>query len=232
MKAFGVVVLLILASGCARRHPLATPPRAPVVTQPPDSSGFLDDYSLLQKGDATDLHLVYRNADADWRAYDKVLLEPVTLWRSGRKSLDPVPKEDLLRLVSDFQRAIRTRLGEDFAMVDKPGPGVMRIRVGITEAQASDPLLDVLTATRGTGRRHPAGNGALHAETRRFLAAAAIEGEIRDAQTNVLLAEGIDRRKPDAPPLTTWAQVDRGFTFWAERTCARLEARTGRSPGR
>jgi len=54
-----------------------------------------------------------------------------------------------------------------------------------------------------------------------------IEGEIRDAQTNALLAEGVDRRRRGAPPLETWAEVDRAFAFWADRACARLEARTG-----
>jgi len=47
----------------------------------------------------------------------------------------------------------------------------------------------------------------------------------------VLLAEGIDRRRPGAPPLETWAEVDRAFAFWADRACGRLEARTGGRPG-
>jgi len=138
-----------------------------------------------------------------------------------------VPKEDLLRLVDDFQSAVRTALGEGFRVVDQPGPGVMRIRLGITDARAADPVVSVLRASHGTGRPHPAGNGPLDAETRRFLASAVVEGEIRDAQTNALLGEGIDRRKPGAPALETWADVDRAFAFWAERAVGRLEARTG-----
>jgi hypothetical protein len=219
MKTLVVLALAILGGSCAHPRP---------ALQPAETSGFLDDYALLRPGGPNELQLVYRNPQADWRAYHKVLLEPVTLWRSGRKSLDPVPKDDLLRLVTDFQSAVRTRLGEDFDVVDQAGPGVMRIRLGITEAHASDPMLDVLTAARGTGRAHPAGDGALDPETRRFLEAAAIEGDIRDAQTNVLLAEGIDRRRPGARPFETWAEVDRAFAFWAERACTRLEARTGR----
>ena len=192
-----------------------------------ETSGFLDDYTLLRDGGPDDLWRVYRNPKADWHAYHAVLLEPVVLWRTGRKSLDPVPKEDLLRLVSDFQSAVRTALGEDFRVVEQPGPGVMRIRLGITDARATDPVLDVLSARRGTGRPHPAGDGPLDAETRRFLEAAVIEGDIRDAQTNVLLSEGIDRRRPGTPAPATWADVDRAFARWAERAGSRLEARTG-----
>jgi Protein of unknown function (DUF3313) len=217
MEALLATLLVLVAGGCVHRH--AAPPA--------EMSGCLDDYALLGEGGPDDQALVYRAPDANWAAYDKVLLEPVTLWRSGRKSLEPVPKEDLLRLVSDFQSAVRTGLGEGFRVVDQAGPGVMRIRLAITDARASDPVLDILTARRGTGRPHPAGDGPLHPETRRFLVSARIEGEIRDAQTNALLAERVDRHRRDAPALETWAEVDRMFAHWAERACARSEGRTG-----
>jgi hypothetical protein len=215
MRRLATALTALVLAGCAHR----------ATTSPAEASGFLEDYKLLRAGGPDELALVYRNPKAAWTSYDKVLLDPVTLWRSGHKSLDSVPREDLLRLVTDFQSAVRRRLIQDFQFVDRPGPGVMRIRLAITEAQASDPVLDVLTASRGTGRPHPAGDGPLDAETRRFIAAASIEGEIRDAQTNVLLAEGIDRRRSTAP-LETWAALNGAFASWAERVFGRLEART------
>ena len=220
MRVLVAALLVLTAVGCAHRPRRAALP-------PAEMSGFLDDYALLRPGGPNEVELIYRDPKVDWRAYDKVLLEPVTLWRSGRKSLDPVPKDDLLRLISDFQSAVRTRLGEGYQFVEQPGPGVMRIRLAITEARASDPVLDVLSASRGTGRPHPAGDGPLDPETRRFLESAVIEGEIHDAQTNALLAEGVDRRRPGAPPFETWADVDRAFAFWADRVGTRLEKRTG-----
>src|SRR2546428_5871533 len=158
MKALVAMLLVLVAVGCAHRH--AAPAE--------EMSGCLDEYALLREGGPNDPALVYLAPDANWAAYDKVLLEPVTLWRSGRKSLEPVPKEDLLRLVSDFQSAVRTGLGEGFRIVDQAGPGVMRIRLAITDARASDPVLDILTAKRGTARPPPAGEGPLNPETRRF----------------------------------------------------------------
>jgi hypothetical protein len=218
MKRLLIGSLAVVAVACA--HRVTMPPNA-------ETSGFLDDYTLLRDGGPNDLRLVYRNPETNWHAYHKVLLEPITLWRSGRKSLGAVPEEDLLRRVSDFRDAVRTRLGEGFQFVDAPGPGVMRIRLGITDAKESDRVLDVLTAPQGTGRPHPAGAGALHAETKRFLAGAVIEGEIRDAQTNALLAEGIDWRPRDAAPFETWAEVNQALGRWADRTCTRLEKRVG-----
>jgi len=221
MRAFRVLaVSLFVVAACAARRP--APPSL-------EASGFLDEYSLLRPGQAGDVALVYRNPDAKWTAYDRVLFEPVTLWRSGRKSLDPVPEGDLLRLVNDLETAVRRRLGDDFTLVEQPGPGVMRIRLAITEARASDPVLDVLRGR--SGGEVTSGDGALHPETRRFIESAQIEGEIRDAGSNQLLAAGVDRRREGAPAIATWADVDRALGHWADRVCARLEART-RGEGR
>jgi len=210
-----LTLALLFVAACASRRP----------GPPADFSGFLDDYSLLRRGGPDDVALVYRDPDAGWTSYDKVLLEPVTLWRSGRHSLDAVPEGDLLRLVTDLEAAVRRHLGSRFTLVDEPQAGVMRIRLAITEARASDPVLDVLRA-RGGGDVTP-GDGALDPETRRFIERAQIEGDIRDARTNRLLAAGVDRRRREgAPPIDTWADVDRALDLWAKRICSRLEART------
>ena len=89
---------LLLVTACASRR--SGPSR--------EFSGFLDDYSLLRPGGPDDVALVYRNPDAQWTSYDKVLFEPVTLWRSGRHSLDAVPEGDLLRLLTDLEARTRT----------------------------------------------------------------------------------------------------------------------------
>src|SRR2546428_8167837 len=183
-----LTLALLFVAACASRRP----------GPPADFSGFLDDYSLLRRGGPDDVALVYRDPDADWPAYDKVLFEPVTLWRSGRHSLDAVPEGDLLRLVTDLEAAVRRRLGADFPLVEEPGAGVMRIRLAITEARASDPVLDVLRA-RGGGEV-TRGEGPLDPGTHRFLESARIEGEIRDARTDRLLAAGGDRRAPQGVP--------------------------------
>lgn len=217
-----VVVLALggvtLVAGCAHRAP--APAR--------DFSGFLDDYSRLRIGDQGDLPFVYRNESAHWTGYDKVLLEPVALWRSGKNALAPIPEEDLLRLVTHVERAVRARLGKGFELVTEPTAGTLRLRLAVTEARASDPIVDVLTASPDDPKL-AGGSGALGSALAAFVDAASIEGELRDAKTNELLAQGIDRRRIGAPPrLGTWEALDRALAFWADRVCGRLEARAGR----
>lgn len=225
LRTVAVVLVALLAAACTARTP-RTPPPAAAASQVarPEPSGFLDDYSMLRPGAEGEVALVYRDPDAPWTTYDKVIIEPVTLWRSGKQSLDPIPEDDLLRLVDDLEGSVRHHLGEGYRIVDKPGPGVMRLRLAITEARATDPVLDVL---RGHARPKPvAGDTKLHPETRRFVESAHIEGELRDAQSNRLLAAGVDRRRKDAPPVDTWAHVKRAIDGWADRLCDRLERRT------
>ena len=212
-----VLALALGACACAARRP----------RMPADMSGFLDDYGLLRPGGPDEVRMVYRNPAAEWPRYHAVMLEPVAIWRSGRKSLDPVPMDDLLRLAHDFEQALRARMGRSLQFVDRAGPGVLRIRLAITQAHASDPVLDVVTVPPG---EEPAtGSAPLHPETRKFLDAAVIEGEIVDAETGILLAQGVDGpRRADAPPLDTWADVDRGLARWTDRVTTRFEARAGR----
>src|SRR5689334_18070445 len=154
-----LAVVLLCAVACT--------PRAHRSTPATDNSGFLDDYSLLRPGPEGGFALVYRNPKVDWAKYDKVLLEPVTLWRSGRQALDPVPEGDLLRLIADLESVVRRRLDTTFQMTEETGPRTLRIRLAITEARETDPILDVL---RGHGRDDVTkGMGTLHEETRRFI---------------------------------------------------------------
>src|SRR4029077_5170198 len=137
--------------------------------------------------------LVYRNPAANWAAYDKVLFEPVTIWQSGKHSLDEVPEDDLQRLPAEFERAVQSRLGADYRLVDRPGPGVMRVRLGITAARQSDRVLDVFEYAVPPEVRPPDAQG-LASAPRALVVAAAIEGELSDAVSGELLAAGVDRR--------------------------------------
>jgi hypothetical protein len=208
---------LALSSACA------IPGRSP---DPGSMSGFLDDYSRLREGRAEQPSLVYRNPQADWASYDRILFEPVTIWRSGKGSLDGITEEDLQRVAAEFHAAVRARLGESYQIVGEPGHGVIRIRLGITVARQSDPVLDIFTYDVPPAH-DVGGEQSLGAGLQALTAAAAIEGEITDAVTGELLAACVDRR-PRQREIASWQDLRAALDRWASWLAGRLErARTG-----
>jgi hypothetical protein len=83
MRALAVLAIVLMLAGCgsSRRADEALP------------QGFLGDYSMLTPGAEGEAVLRYVNADADWAKYDKVLIEPVAVWRSAKTG--DIPEKDL-----------------------------------------------------------------------------------------------------------------------------------------
>jgi hypothetical protein len=217
-------IVLALSVACARKQGPPTP--APGAASPSPSSavgvgsGFLDDYAMLVPGTGEQPTFVYRNPDARWADYDRVLFEPVAIWRSGASSLADVPQEDLERIAWTLQRSVAARLAQRFTLVDQAGPGVLRVRLALTDARQDDAVLDVFTWAVPP-QAEPKGGEALGAATQRFVDAAAIEGEVSDATSGTVLAAGVDRRR--YRPLTTWGALDAAAQRWAAWFAERLE---------
>ncbi len=110
------------------------------------TSGFLKDYTLLRPGGEGNPVLFYRNPKADFRDYDNVLVDRVTIWKGKSSQLDNVPRKDLQHLATLLEVKIihAVRLA-GMNIVREPGPGVMRIRAAITEAAQSNVEMDIVT---------------------------------------------------------------------------------------
>ena len=72
-------------SGCFRTHSVRRPWK----------SGFLGDYSQLKKNVHENWERAYLNPTLDLSNYDKLLIEPVTIWRGKRSRLKDVPRDEL-----------------------------------------------------------------------------------------------------------------------------------------
>jgi hypothetical protein len=194
-------------------------------------SGFLEDYSVLRAGGEGEARLIYRNPNVNWAAYDKILFEPVSVWRGGESSLDSVSEEDLRRLASDLHHAVRVKLEEDYELVHEPGPGVMRIRLALTDARESDVVLDIFSTVVPPARAASEVRN-LATGTQAFVGTASIEGEITDAQTGELLVAAVDSRmgrRSLKGSTDSWGDVSEAFEFWANRIGTRLrQARRGK----
>ena len=189
------------------------------------TSGFLGDYSILQKGAGDNEALRrYVNPIADWKNYTKVMIDPVQLWMGQGSSLRNIPREERIRLTSLLFGKIRDGLLADYRVVREPGPHVMRISVALTEAAASNTVLDTISSILPTGYV-VSGTKSLATGTGTYVGAASVEAKITDAELGTLLAAAVDRRggaKSLSGVTSEWDDVEESFQFWASTLRYRL----------
>ncbi len=219
-----VMLLAYLLAGCASTE------RARSVS----TSGYLKDYSLLKKTKGDIAQLIYINEEADWARYDKIIIEPVTIWRVPGSKLEKLPQNELDELGRYFHAAIKTELEKDYEIVSRPSVGTLRFRSALTEAQKSQVFMDMVTSVV------PIGLGASAAKrlatgTHSFVGKATVEAELRSAVTGELLAAGVATRVGgktfDSGKLSSWSDVKAAADHWAQRMRRNLaKARAGENP--
>jgi len=215
MRGFNVIafmLLIVLFTGCAQTKQ----------TRKVETSGFLGDYSMLQEGKEGEALLLYLNPNADWASYDKVLFESVSIWHGEGSNMDDVPKADLQRLANYLHTAIVKKLRADYEIVNEPGPGVLRIRMAITDAEKSKDVLDVFFTIEQQNLHLPGGK-VMTIDAGSVAGRVEIEAEITDARNGVMLAAAVDNRSGSKSDLkASWNDVEQAFQYWAERLSQRL----------
>ena len=82
-------------------------------------SRFLGDSALLlKKGGKDDVLMVYGNPDAKWTSYDKIILDPTTIWGADSSTLPPDALADSQRLADNFHRTLADKLSKDDRLTD------------------------------------------------------------------------------------------------------------------
>jgi hypothetical protein len=211
----GAAAVFLVLAGCVSSN------RARSV-QPSDFLG--DAAPLLKKGDTSDFLMVYRNKDARWSEYDKILLEPVAIWHAENSKLPPDALADLQKLVDDFQRLLTSKLSRDYQMVDAPGPTTMRIRIAIMNGERANVPLKVATHAPYAGYANTLWTFVTGKPA--FAGEVSLEYVVRDSVSDELLAAGADRRvggnQVDTSTLSSWGDVQNILTYWTDEAVYRL----------
>ena len=208
--SFALAVLVVL-TGCVSSS------QARKVTP----SGFLgESASLLKKGGKNDVLLVYRNKNTDWATYDKIIVDPVTIWAKEKSTLPADQLADYQRLVDDFYATLKAKLSKDYGMTDTPGSGAMRIQVAIVNGDQANATLKVAktiapyAGTADTLWTFATGKPAFAGEV-------SIEYMVKDSQSQELLADGADRRvggnQLGKATLSRWGDVQNILVYWTDQ---------------
>ena len=195
---------------------------------PKDFSGFLGDYSMLQKGEGDEANYVYIDKSADWAKYTKVYIKPIELWKSDETNspLGKLSKDDQQMLVNFFHTALANALEKDFQIVDSAGPDVLVVHAAITEAGKSHVVLDLISTVYPAalvisyGKQMITGTGTGVGTVR-------IEADLTDGVTGQRVAAAVDERAGTKALRTkfegSWGDLKLAFDWWADRLNERLE---------
>jgi hypothetical protein len=215
-----MLCLALLATGCATTEMAAVKPA---------SSGFLgNDYALLTPGETAkgQAGLRYFNPAAQWRQYNKIMIEPVTFWGDEASKVAP---SDQQALSTYFNGALEKALSEKFQIVTAPGPGVMRLQVAITDAEAATPGLRTVSLVVPQARLLST-VGTLATGEQVFAGSLQAEAKVRDAATGQLLtaavARGVGGGSVKAAAQWQWGDVQNAMDLFARRMATSLYALT------
>ena len=195
-------------------------------------SGFLQNYSLLSDADSKGfLKRIYIRDGVDWSVYDKILLHDISFFFAEDAEYKAFEANELAELSKAFQQSIVMNLSGPYEFTDTPGPGVIRMRVAVTNLVPSDSVTGTVTTVI------PIGLG-ISALSKVFtgshigMGSAAFEGEMLDAQTGEILMAGTDEKSGKKYNLndsaTKWGHIRDVFNTWSQNVRMRLDELSGR----
>jgi hypothetical protein len=186
-------------------------------------AGFLGDYSKLHEGAKGQALLVYVDPQVHFSKYHKMMIDPVTIWRSA--DTNDIPPDEAQDLIDDLDDVLRITLDDHYEIVKQPGPDVLRLRVAITEAEGSWRVVDGRLGDKLDSDLQAVSPKKPSNATRSFVGKAGIEAELLDAASGVRVAAAIDRRAGAStvkPEENAWEDVEAAFRYWADRLRDRL----------
>ena len=193
-----------------------------------DDSGFLSDYSKLKPlAGSNTLMYTAPNAFTDFKNYKAVMIDQPELIIADDSKYKGIKPDDA-KAVADALRAQMsetvTKNGRMF-VVDKPGPGVLYVRMAASNVHLKKKSRGLLGYT-------PAGlvvGGAVSAgqemQQKIVLQDMNLEIEILDSQSQKVMAALVDKINPGkkAKASESWSKEYTVMDYWATRFHCRLE---------
>jgi len=193
---------------------------------PPPPTGFLaNDYSLLTppaEGSDQKAMLRYVNPNATWSSYNKIMIAPITFWGADDSKVSAADQQTLC----DYAYTVFAKeLGKNFAIVDQPGPGVMKLSVALTDATSAVPVLRSISVVVPQARVLSAIKMAATG-TYAFVGSAQGAMKLNDSVSGELLAAAVDKRVGGTSiknvDVFQWGDAENAIDYWADLSDQRL----------
>ncbi len=189
---------------------------ATVKNQP---SGFLGDsrvYNAMQPDSEIDDVMVFKSQPFPLAGYDSFIVPPVTVYLNEEGLERELEDEELRELAENFRKEIITNLGSRYQMVKTAAPRVAILRIAITDANPSIPLMNIHPGSLITGGG---------------LGGASMEVDLIDSITGrrvaAIMASSKGKRYEYGSGLSKWGHTESVFQEWAKLLSERIEKSHG-----
>lgn len=211
-------LMIFLSMGCAKKQ---------IVTK-----SLIPDGSVLSRTSSTGA-LVWIKPAFDPSLYDQLMIDSIELAIPDKTIRDSgIPLAEYQSLVVHFEQEIRAAMAERYAVVDLPGPRIVRMRAAITDVDPSSPVLYSLTLLNPVGLVLSYGSRALNGQ-HSFVGGASVEMVFSDSMTGEVIAMIKDRKsgdKFDTAALSRLGQARNILRDWAVWLRDQADLQRGNKP--
>lgn len=141
-------------------------------------------------------HIPYLySVPVDWRTYNRVILDPVEIYRGRDQQFDDLSESDKSELAAYMQSRFAIKLGTLFYPAVRPLPNTLRIHLTLTGAAGNTPVLSTLSRFDLAGGLYN-GVQAIRGREGMLTGSVIYAVEIYDATSNRLLSAFITKQYP------------------------------------
>nr|WP_294516147.1 DUF3313 domain-containing protein [uncultured Rhodopila sp.] len=191
-------------------------------------AGFLPEPSLLRRGGAARVDLVYLNPDMQAFANSRIWLQPVTVYTAPGSDLASVPLQQRQAVADTFTADMFTAMKPHCRMARRAGPDTLRVRFALVDAKVPNAAVNtVATYTPYESAANGLASFAINGGVGYFAGTATAESFATDAESGAVVWQAVDTRGGTTAAaenrLDTWLDVHHAFEAWSKQFVTRLQ---------
>ena len=153
---------------------------------------------LRENADTQDKNIPYVYAShTDWRKYDKMIIASVAIYRDKDGQFGDMSETDKMTLVTYTQAQFTEKMKSRFQLTTLPGPDTLILKIILTGASTSTPVLSTLTRLDLGGGLYN-GIQSVRGGEGTFTGSIFYVVEIYDSSTSKLLSASIAKEYPNS----------------------------------
>ena len=204
---------------------LTIPVFVTALAQDIQSTGFLSDYSNLQRNVPGQMDYSYLAPDAPDRManYSAVLVDQPEIFISPDSEYKGMKPDDMKQLADTFRNAMVQELSDTYTIVDQPGPNVLYLRFAFSNLQLKKQRRRLMSYTPIGLVANAVKSGVTDITSKIDLKGLTIEMELLDSTTEEQFAALLETRADTEEEPTSWEELEALIVGYAQRGRCRLD---------